>query len=116
MVNYGEQLNKIVVIVDIMDENRVLVDFPSHASLKRPFVLLNHLALTSIKLDRVAREAPVDEVKKECEDSKAGETLAAPGWGNKLAKMGKRGKLDDFGRLKVMAAKMKNSKVINAEF
>nr|Q7XYA7.1 RecName: Full=Large ribosomal subunit protein eL14; AltName: Full=60S ribosomal protein L14 [Griffithsia japonica]AAP80695.1 ribosome protein L14 [Griffithsia japonica] len=114
LVSYGEHLNKLVVIVDILDQNRILVDSPSHG-LKRKVINVKRIALTSIKVDDIARGAPVAEVKSKYTAAKVDETFAASGWGKKLAKREKRAALDDFGRFKVMVARMKKSKAINAE-
>lgn len=114
LVNYGEHLNKLVVIVDILDQNRVLVDAPTH-SLQRKVINTKRLSLTSIKLDGIKRAAPIDEVKAAYEKADVEGVFAASGWGKKLARQEKRKTLDDFGRFKVMVARMKKSKAVNAE-
>lgn len=76
---------------------------------------VKRLAVTSIKLDGIKRGAPAEEVKKAFESAKVEETFAASGWGKKLGRKQKRAQLDDFGRFKVMVARMKKSKIVNAE-
>lgn len=114
LVSYGEYLNNLVVIVDILDQNRVLVDGPSH-NIKRTVINVKRLSLTSIKIDGISRGAPVDEVEKAYQDADVDKVFAASGWGKKLARKQKRSNLDDFGRFKVMVARMKKSKAVKAE-
>lgn len=115
LVNYGEHLHKLVIIVDILDQNRVLVDAPS-SGLTRKVINVKRLALTSIKVDDIARGAPVDEVKQKYEKADVDGVFAASGWGKKLERKQKRANLNDFDRFKVMVARMKKSKAVNAEY
>lgn len=115
LVNYGEHLNNLVVIVDILDQNRVLVDAPS-CNIRRHVHTLKRLSLTPIKLDNVERGASEEDVKKAYEDADVDGVFAASSWGKKLARKEKRANLSDFDRFKVMVARMKRSKAINAEY
>lgn len=115
LVNYGEHLNNLVVIVDILDQNRVLVDAPSH-NVKRHVHSLKRLTLTSIKLDNVERGASEEDVKKAYKEADVDGVFAASSWGKKLERKQKRANLNDFDRFKVMVARMKRSKAINAEY
>lgn len=114
LVCYGEHLNKLVVIVDILDQNRVLIDAPSH-NIERKVFNLKRLSLTSIKIDNISRGAPVDEVAKAYKEADVDKVFAASGWGKKIERKQKRAALDDFGRFKVMVARMKKSKAIKEE-
>lgn len=114
LVNYGEHVHKLVVIVDILDQNRVLVDAPSH-SLTRKVINLKRIALTGIKLDDVKRGSSVEDIAKAYKAGDVDTKFAATGWGQKLARKEKRANLDDFGRFKVMVARMKKSKAVNVE-
>lgn len=114
LVNYGEHLNKLVVIVDILDQNRVLVEGPTCA-LRRQVMNVKRLALTNILLEGITRG---DDTKKVADAYKSADVdgkFAASAWGQKLARSEKRRNLDDFGRFKVMVARMKKSKAVNAE-
>ncbi|CAN8072486.1 unnamed protein product [Agarophyton chilense] len=114
LVNYGEYLNKLVVIVDILDQRRVLVEGPT-TSVRRQIINVKRLALTSFKLDGIARGASTEDVKKAYADAQIDATFSASSWGMKLARKKKRAALDDFGRFKVTVARMKKSKAVNAE-
>lgn len=115
LVNYGPHLNKLVIIVDILDQSRVLIDGPT-SGLRRQVFNLKRLALTSIKVDGLERGSSVEDVKKAYESAKVDETFAASGWGKKIANKSKRAALDDFGRFKVMCARIQKGKKVTAEF
>lgn len=104
-----------MVIVDILDQSRVLVEGPS-CSLRRQIMNVKRLALTKIKLDGIERGAPTDAVKAAYDAADVEAVFAASGWGQKISRKQKRAALDDFGRFKVMVARMKKSKKVNAEF
>lgn len=104
-----------MIIVDILDQSRVLVDGPT-SGLRRQVMNLKRLSLTSIKVDGITRGHDIEEVKKLYTAADVDTKFAASGWGKKIEKKQKRANLDDFGRFKVMVARMKKSKAVNAEF
>lgn len=112
---FGEHLNKLVVIVDILDQSRVLVDGPS-CNLRRQVMNVKRLALTSIKIDGIARGCVAEEVAKLYKAADVDAVFAASGWGRKISRKQKRAALGDFDRFKVMVARMKKSKAVNAQF
>lgn len=114
VVNYGPHLNKLVVIVDILDQSRVLVDGPT-SGMRRQVMNVKRLAITSIKVDGLERGAAVDAVKSAYEAAKVDETFAASGWGKKIDRKAKRAALDDFGRFKVMCARIQKGKKVREE-
>ncbi len=114
LVTYGPYLNKLVVIVDILDQNRVLVEGPT-SKIRRQVINVKRLALTNLLLEGIARGAPTADVSKAYKDADIDAKFAATAWGKKLAARAKRKTLDDFGRFKVMVARMKKSKAVNAE-
>jgi ribosomal protein L14E/L6E/L27E len=61
-VNFGKDLGKVVVIVDIADANRVLVDGPT-TGFPRVLYPLKRLTLTSIKLKDLLKGARTGTVK-----------------------------------------------------
>lgn len=115
LVSYGEHLNKLVVIVDILDRSRVLVDGPA-SNMRRQVINTKRLSLTSMKLDGIARAASQEDVKKAFEAADIAKLFAASAWGQKITKKEKRAALDDFGRFKVMCARIKKGKAVNAQF
>lgn len=113
-MSFGENLNKLVIIVDILDQNRVLVDGPS-CGLRRQIMNVKRLALTAIKVDGIARGALVPDVKAAYDAADVDGKFAASAWGKKLEKKSKRAALTDYGRHKVMIARMKKGKAVAAE-
>lgn len=61
-VNFGKDLGKVVVIVDIADATRVLVDGPT-TGFPRVLYPLKRLTLTSIKLKGLLKGARTGTVK-----------------------------------------------------
>lgn len=114
LISFGPHVNKLVVIVDILDQNRLLVEGPKNG-LRRQVINVKRIALTNICLEGIKRGAPAEQVKKAYEDADVDAKFAASSWGRKLARKEKRKNLDDFGRFRVMVARMKKSKAINAE-
>ncbi|CAL8990020.1 unnamed protein product [Prunus brigantina] len=105
LVNYGEDYGKLVVIVDVLDQNRALVDSPDMVRSQMNF---KRLSLTDIKIDikRVPKKKELlaameaADVKKKWENSS---------WGRKLIVQKRRASLNDFDRFKLMLAKIKSS-------
>ncbi|KAI3898791.1 hypothetical protein MKW92_027279 [Papaver armeniacum] len=120
LVNYGECYGKLVVIVDVIDQNRALVDAPDMVRSQMSF---KRLSLTDIKIDigripkkkvligamEAAGKLPdlfTHYVKKKWESSS---------WGRKFIVQKKRASLNDFDRFKVMLAKIKRGKAARRE-
>lgn len=114
LVNYGEHLNKLVVIVDILDQNRVLIDGPT-CGLRRQVMNVKRLSLTSMLLEGIARGEDKAKVLEAYMKFDVDGKFFASAWGKKLSRKEKRSNLNDFGRFKVMVARMKKSKAVNAE-
>ncbi|RZC52152.1 hypothetical protein C5167_020578 [Papaver somniferum] len=101
LVNYGEDYGKLVVIVDVIDQNRALVDAPD---MERSQMNFKRLSLTDIKIDigRIPKKkALIDAMEA------AGELPAFV--------FKKRASLNDFDRFKVMLAKIKRGGAIRQE-
>uniref|UniRef100_UPI0013008576 60S ribosomal protein L14 n=1 Tax=Oceanicella sp. SM1341 TaxID=1548889 RepID=UPI0013008576 len=63
LINYGEDYGKLVVIVDVIDQNRALVDAPD---MERSQMNFKRLSLTDIKIDikRVPKKKELIEAMK----------------------------------------------------
>ena len=97
-VNYGDDYGKKVVIVDIADQNRVLVDGEDFPRVLYP---LKRLTLTKllVPLSKGARPATLEAAAEEYGlEKKWEETPTA----KMLARREKRAELTDFERFKVM--------------
>ncbi|KAI3951664.1 hypothetical protein MKW92_047709 [Papaver armeniacum] len=102
LVNYSEHYGRLVVIVDVIDQNR-----RSQMNFKR-------LSLTDIKID-IGR-IPKKKVLIGAMEA-AGKLLASffPVFRKKLIVQKKRASLNDFDRFKVMLAKIKRGGAIRQE-
>ncbi|KAL0928834.1 hypothetical protein M5K25_000757 [Dendrobium thyrsiflorum] len=111
LINYGKEYGRLVVIVNVIDQNRALVDSPDMVQGQMNF---KRLSITDIKIDipsipkksklTVAMDAA--DVKNKWEKSS---------WGRKLIVQKKRAELNDFDRFKVMLAKIKRGHSIRRE-
>ncbi|XP_039116749.1 60S ribosomal protein L14-2-like [Dioscorea cayenensis subsp. rotundata] len=111
LVNYGKDYGKLVVIVDVVDQNRALVDAPDMVRCQMNF---KRLSLTDIKIDipRIPKKKSLvaameaADVKNKWDNSS---------WGRKLIVQKRRASLNDFDRFKVMLAKIKRGGAIRQE-
>ncbi|RZC94109.1 hypothetical protein C5167_016803 [Papaver somniferum] len=103
-VNYGKDYGKLVVIVDVIDQNRALVDAPDMVRSQMSF---KRLSLTDIKVD-IGRTPKKKVLIKAMEAAgKLPALLARNSWGRKLIVQKTRASLNDFDRFKIMLAKIK---------
>ncbi|KAI3858384.1 hypothetical protein MKW98_031097 [Papaver atlanticum] len=111
LVNYGEDYGKLVVIVDVIDQNRALVDAPDMVRSQMNF---KRLSLTDIKIDigRVPNKKALLAAMEAADVKKKWESSS---WGRKLIVQKKRASLNDFERFKVMLAKIKRGGLIRQE-
>lgn len=115
-MNYGEDYGKVVVIVDIADSRRVLVEGPS-SGFPRMMYPVTRLTLTKhvIKIPRGARSGLLkykslsNSVRKACAEAKLEEKWESTSFAKKLTATTKRAALNDFDRFKVMIAKKNRS-------
>ncbi|BBG92517.1 Ribosomal protein L14 [Prunus dulcis] len=108
LVNYGEDYGKLVVIVDVLDQNRALVDSPDMVRSQMNF---KRLSLTDIKIDikRVPKKKELLAAMEAAEE--VGEQLL----GRKLIVQKRRASLNDFDRFKLMLAKIKRAGLVKCE-
>ncbi|KAF7017492.1 hypothetical protein CFC21_030928 [Triticum aestivum] len=111
LVNYGKDYGRLVVIVDVVDQNRALVDAPDMVRCQMNF---KRLSLTDIKIDikRIPKKATLIKAMEEADVKTKWENSS---WGKKLIVQKKRAALNDFDRFKVMLAKIKRGGAIRQE-
>merc|ERR1711988_1302146 len=105
LVNYGDHESKLVVVVDVIDQNRCLVYGPT-SGVSRQVLGYKRLSLTDIKIGigRGAKAKTVDAVYKSADvDSQ----WAATSWGKKLAARKAKASANDFDRFKGMVSHKK---------
>ncbi|CAM9000559.1 unnamed protein product [Rhodiola kirilowii] len=111
LVNYGKDYGRLVVIVDVLDQNRALVDAPDMVRCQMNF---KRLSLTDITIDItrcpkkkvLIQSMEAADVKNKWENSS---------WGRKLIVRKRRPALTDFDRFKLMLAKIKKAAVVRQE-
>merc|ERR1712141_985734 len=101
----GACAGKIAAIVDVIDQNRVLVDGPC-SEVPRQEYKIKSLHLTPIKVT-FPFSARTKVVRKAWVDEKVSET-----WGKRMAMKVKRQGLNDFDRFKLMKAKSARNKIV----
>merc|ERR1712072_324409 len=112
LICQGPETGKLAVVVDVIDQNRALVDGPlSITGVHRHAVNFKQIMLTSFKVDitRSCKEAAVAKAFKAADISGKWSKSA---WAKKLEN---RANLSDFDRFKVMVARKKRSTVIKKE-
>ena len=112
LIDFGPEKGKLATIIDIVDQNKCLIDGPSEITgVSRQVIGYGRIRLTdlTVKIQRNARQKTLIKAWTE------GETMAkwdASSWAKKLDNKKKRSDLSDFDRFKVMVAKKQKSEII----
>nr|XP_024361730.1 60S ribosomal protein L14-1-like [Physcomitrium patens]XP_024361731.1 60S ribosomal protein L14-1-like [Physcomitrium patens]PNR29732.1 hypothetical protein PHYPA_028426 [Physcomitrium patens] len=112
LINYGPQHGKLVVIVDVIDQNRALIDSPD---MTRTQINFKRLSLTDITIPDLSRTPSKKVLKEAYASAEVDQKWASSAWGKKLAVRAKRASLNDFDRFKVMVARVKRSSIVRRE-
>merc|ERR1712116_36981 len=99
----GEDAGKIAAIVDIIDQNRAVLDGPCSGVLRQAR-RYNELHLTNFVV-KIQRGTTTKAVRLAWEDAKVSEKWAATSWARRIEKREKRASLTDLERFKVAKAK-----------
>lgn len=112
-INHGPLTGKLATVVDIVDQNKCLIDGPYQLTgVKRQVISYTRIALTDYKVD-ISKSAPVDEIVAAWDAAEVLAKWEKSSWSKKLEARKKRANLSDFGRFKVMVAKKQKRKIIN---
>lgn len=111
LINFGSLAGKLVVIVDILNTAKVLVEGVSSGVSRQEFSL-KRLSLTDFKVDVPRGVRPV-ALKKAVEDSGVLKKWEASSWARKLQQRKRRAQLTDFERFKVKVLKQQRRGHIN---
>ncbi|XP_055890920.1 60S ribosomal protein L14-like isoform X1 [Biomphalaria glabrata] len=113
-IAHGADKGKLIAIVDVIDQNRALVDGPcSGVGRKDMNFKALHLTPYTIKINHSARTGTVKKAWEAAEVNKKWEQST---WAKKLATAKRRTELTDFERFKLMKAKQARNRLINIEF
>jgi large subunit ribosomal protein L14e len=110
LVNYGPDEGKLATVIDVVDQNKCLIDGPN-TGVARQVISFKRIMLTDlkVKIQRNARQATIAKAWIE------GGTQAkwdAGSWAKRLGKKKVRANLSDFDRFKAMVAKKQKSQII----
>merc|ERR1712177_107758 len=106
----GPNQGKIAAVVNVIDQNRVLIDGPTSGVLRQAYPI-KQLQLTPISV-KFPFNAPSRIVRKELEANKVDETWANPTWAKRMVTKAKRASLTDLDRFKLRKAKSARNKIL----
>jgi len=109
-VQYGPDYGKFCIILEIIDQNRVLVDGPT-SNVLRQSIPAKRLALTDFKLNigkGVRRGTLVKALEKDDVIARWKESS----WGKREEVKQRKAGMNDFDRFKVMVAKTKRRSMV----
>merc|ERR1719495_1267314 len=109
----GKRRGTLVVIVDIIDQNRALIEGPTTGISRRPLPF-HKLRLTDYKIT-IPHDARSKTVREAFKKSDVLEQWEKTVWYKKIQSQKKRYSMTDFDRYKLMRAKQARSKIIKAE-
>merc|ERR1711862_316657 len=99
-IAFGAEEGKLAVIVDVVDQNRALVDGP-HTGVKRQVVPFKQLHLTEHVI-KIGHSARTGSVKKAWDAAEITQKWEASTWAKKLASRQRRALVTDFERFKLI--------------
>ncbi|KAL3285066.1 hypothetical protein HHI36_019190 [Cryptolaemus montrouzieri] len=114
VVSDGPNKGKLVSIVDVIDQTRVLVDGPN-SNVPRGQIRLNQLHLTKFRI-KFPFTASTRVVRKAWNDAKVDEKWSESVWAKKVAAKDKRIQLSDFDRFKLRRARSRRNKIRSLAF
>lgn len=112
LINYGPDAGKLATIIDVVDQNKCLIDGPANLTgVSRQVISFGRVALTdlTVKISRNARQKTLTAAWTEGDVQGKWD---ASSWAKKLASKKKRASLSDFDRFKVMVARKQKSSII----
>lgn len=98
LVSFGELADKLAVIVDIVDDKRVMIDVIG-ADVARQMIPIKRLKLTDIVVD-IKRAANKDEVAAAVKSADVVAKFNESKWGKKISAASAKAQLNDFQRFK----------------
>ncbi|KAJ8922145.1 hypothetical protein NQ315_004080 [Exocentrus adspersus] len=114
LISDGPNRGKLVSIVDVIDQTRVLVDGPT-SNVPRGQIRLNQLHLTKFRI-KFPFTASTRVVRKAWSDAKVDEKWSESVWAKKIASKEKRAQLTDFDRFKLRRARSRRNHIRTATF
>jgi large subunit ribosomal protein L14e len=113
-IAYGPDAGKLVTIVDVIDQNRALVDGPC-SGVARKAISFKQLHLTKFVI-KFPHSARTRTVRKAWEKADVNKQWAETTWAKKIAATKLRKELSDFDRFKLMKAKQARNRLVMIEY
>jgi len=115
LINYGPDAGKIGTIIDILDQNKALVDGPAEVTgVGRQILNFRSMALTPLVVP-IPRAVRPSTLAKALAKAKTVEAWNESNWARKLAKQRIRSQLTDFDRFRSMIAHKAKSQLVGRE-
>ena len=115
LINYGPDAGKLATIIDIVDQNKCLIDGPAEITgVNRQVISYTRIALTDLTV-KIQMNARQKTLKKAWAEADTMAKWEATSWAKKLSSKKKRANLNDFSRFKVMVAKKQKASIIAAK-
>jgi len=113
-IAHGPEKGKLAVIIDVIDQNRALIDGPCSGVLRKDinFKAL-HLTPFTVKIGQSSRSGTVRKAWEKAEITKKWQETT---WAKKIAARERRAELTDFERFKLMKAKQARNRLVNVEY
>merc|ERR1712157_257014 len=113
MGEFGPEEGKLATIIDIVDQNKCLIEGPEEITgVKRQVIPFKRIKLTDFKVN-VLRNARAKTLKKAWANDDIEAKWAETDWAKRLEKKRKRVALNDFDRFKVMLARKKRRAIVD---
>ena len=116
LINYGPDENKLCTVLDVVDENKVLVDGPvSLTGVRRHVINVRRLSLTDFTV-AIPRQAREKTLKNAWAKAELLTNWSKTAWAKKLSDKKRRSELTDFDRFKVQMLRKQRSRIVRKKF
>uniref|UniRef100_A0A182Q4F4 Large ribosomal subunit protein eL14 n=1 Tax=Anopheles farauti TaxID=69004 RepID=A0A182Q4F4_9DIPT len=110
----GKYKGRLVCIVNVIDQNRVLIDGPTHGVPRQQFAV-NHLHLTKFRV-RFPFTARTRVVRDALEKFEIKKKFAETQWQERAAAKYRRFNMNDFDRFKLRLARRERNRIVSKQY
>ncbi len=105
LINFGDKAGKLAVIVNVIDNKRVLIDGPSSVNgVPRQVMPLKRLSITNLKC-KISPGARITALSKAYNAAEISKKWSESSWAKGIARRTAKANLSDFDRFKTMVAR-----------
>ena len=113
LISEGRDTGKIAVIVNVIDQNRVLIDGGSLTGVERKAWHIKQLRLLYFVVEGIEWRSDSDAVKKAIKEQNIVEKWQSTKFYQRFENTKTRKAMEDFNRYKLIDAKSKRNKILN---